>query len=105
MGRKAGGKNFGNFSEEEKLPIEVPETEKKALSDIFTCINKDFITLRDLQESSGLSYDTCAKIIRQIKAVSDLFGISGCIHRTDYFMYISRQYVVRSMATQTLQGG
>lgn len=105
MGRKAGGKNFGNFSEEEKLPVEVPEMEKKALSDIFTCINKDFITVKDLQESSGLSYDTCAKIIRQIKAVSDLFSISGCVHRTDYFMYISRQYVVQSMVTQTLQGG
>lgn len=105
MGRKVGGKNFGNIQEEEKLPIEVPETEKKALSDIFTCINKDFITLRDLQESSGLSYETCAKIIRQIKAISDLFGISGCVHRTDYFMYISRQYVVQSAALQTLQGG
>ena len=88
MGRKAGGKNFANFKREPNQAIEISEISQMALKDIFTCINKDFIAIQDFQEYSRLSYETCARIIRQIKAVSDTFGISGCVHRTDYFMYI-----------------
>ncbi len=94
MGRKAGGKNFENLVEEEKEPIKIPEAEKQELSKIFTCIPKDFISVRDLQEQSGLSYDKCSKMVREIKAVSDVFGITGVVHRTDYFMYLSFRYSV-----------
>lgn len=92
MGRKAGGKNFGNIIDEPAKVVEVTEFEKSALMKIFTCIQKDFITIHDLVESSGLSYDTCAKIMREIKTISDTFQISGCVHRTDYFMYLSRRF-------------
>lgn len=94
MGRKAGGKNYGNMNTEVQQPIVIPEEEKNALPDIFTCFTKDFITVSDLVESSGLSYDTCSKIIREIKGISDVFGISGCVHRTDYFMYLSFRFAV-----------
>ncbi len=94
MGRKKGGKNFGNFIEEEKNQIEILGTEKETLPEIFTCIDKDFISVQDLIQTSGLSYDTCARIIREIKSVSDVFKIAGCVHRTDYFLYLSRQFKV-----------
>lgn len=92
MGRKAGGKNFGNFTEEPEKEIEVTGAEESALTQIFTCINKDFISVQDLINSSGLSYDTCARIIREVKSISDTFRISGCIHRTDYFLYLARNF-------------
>lgn len=92
MGRKAGGKNFGHLSEEARQPIAIPEAEKEQLPNIFTNFKKDFISVTDLMEDSGLSYDTCAKIIREIKEVSDVFGVSGYVHRTDYFMYLSFRY-------------
>lgn len=100
MGRKAGGKNFGNFIEastattvEQEISAGIvnPE-EKKTLSEIFTCIHKDFISIKDFMEFSGLSYTACAEIIREIKAVSDTFKISGYIHRTDYYAYLSRKF-------------
>lgn len=92
MGRKAGGRNFGNFTEEPQETIAITETERRELPDIFTSISKDFISIQDLIETSGLSYDTCARIIREIKSVSDVFRIAGCVHRTDYFMYLSRRF-------------
>lgn len=100
MGRKAGGKNFGNFTEastattvEQEISAGLvnPE-EKKVLAEIFTCIHKDFISIKDFMADSGLGYDTCAKIIREIKAISDIFRISGCVHRTDYYAYLSRKF-------------
>lgn len=92
MGRKAGGRNFGNFTEEPQETIAITETERRELPDIFTSIPKDFISIQDLIETSGLSYDTCARIIREIKSVSDVFRIAGCVHRADYFMYLSRRF-------------
>jgi hypothetical protein len=101
MGRKAGGKNFGNFTSEEATTkkekvkrnyIEVSKYEKEAITTIFTGIKKDFIGVQDLIDASGLSYDTCVRLIREIKAVSDVFGISGYIHRTDYFIYLTRKF-------------
>lgn len=92
MGRKAGGKNFGKFTEYEVKQIEISEEERKKLPEVFTCINKDFIGIQDLIDSSSLSYDTCAKIIREIKSVSDVFGISGFVHRTDYFLFFSKKF-------------
>lgn len=100
MGRKAGGKNFGNFDTEPKMTAtekaiatgEISAEDKARLPEIFTCIKKDFICIEDLMTDSGLGYDTCAKIIREIKAVSDTFRISGCVHRTDYYAYLSRKF-------------
>lgn len=97
MGRKAGGKNFGNFTEAPQTSIEVTEVEQNALPNIFTSIKKDFISIQDIMETSGLSYDTCSKIIREIKSVSDVFKIAGCVHRTDYFMFISRRFTANAV--------
>ena len=93
MGRKPGGKNFGNFTEAPvaAVAVKVTEMERHDLPNIFTSITKDFISVRDLMDSSGLSYDTCTKIIREIKAISDVFGIVGFVHRTDYYLYLSRR--------------
>lgn len=91
MGRKSGGKNLGNFTEEKSV-IQMTALESESLPEIFTCIEKDFISISDLMKDSGLSYDACAKIIREIKAVSDIFHISGYVHRTDYFVYLSRRF-------------
>jgi hypothetical protein len=108
MGRKAGGKNFGNFQADvdEVKPVLVTEEDKNRLPDIFTSIDKDFITVKDLQDTSGLSYDTCCKIVRQIKSVSDIFHIAGCVHRTDYYLYLSfRMEILKSqpLAAQQTQ--
>ena len=93
MGRKAGGKNGSNLVVEEKTQTLITVDERNVLPDIFTSIKKDFISIADIVNASGLSYDTCAKIVREIKAVSDIFHISGYVHRTDYFVYLSRQFV------------
>lgn len=99
-GRKAGGRNFNNVAAadnrfEQFIPqneadktAEVQEEHETILPEIFTTMNKDFISINDLMEASGLSYNTCSKIVRQIKAISDTFQISGTIHRTDYYAYI-----------------
>ncbi len=92
MGRKAGGKNYGNIAEEAAHGVELPQTERDKLPIIFTKIDKDFISISDLMDVSGLSYDSCSRIMRQIKAVSDIFGISGHVHRTDYYVYVARQF-------------
>lgn len=92
MSRKAESKN--NSADAVRPSIDIPEAEKNALPEIFTCFTKDFISVNDLKESSGLSYDTCSKIIREIKCVSDVFGISGYVHRTDYFMYLSFRFSI-----------
>lgn len=95
MGRKAGGKNFENFNKgkkEKKQPIGILEPDKEMLLKNFTHFDKDFISIQDFMMDSGLSYEVCARIIREIKSISDVFGISGCIHRTDYGAYISFRF-------------
>ena len=95
MGRKPGGKNFANMNlekEKKKQPIEITETDKEKISEIFTHFDKDFITVQDFMADSKLSYQMCTRIIREIKGVSDVFGISGCIHRTDYYTYLSFRF-------------
>lgn len=94
MGRKAGGKNGVNSVVNENEPTLITVDERNSLPDIFTSINKDFICIKDLEAASGLSYDVCAKIVREIKAVSDIFHISGYVHRTDYFVYLSRRFAL-----------
>ncbi len=97
MGRKAGGKNFGNFTEVQ-TSIEITEAEREQLPKIFTSFDKDFISVQDLMDTSGLSYNTCTKIIREIRSVSDVFGIAGCVHRTDYYLYLSRRFKAKAEA-------
>ncbi len=99
MGRKAGGKNFGNFTEE-ITSIEITGSEREQLPKVFTSFDKDFISVQDLMNTSGLSYDTCAKIIREIKSISDIFHIAGYVHRTDYFMYLSSRFNVAQGGNQ-----
>lgn len=98
MGRRTGSKNAGNFqtNADDVKPIAISEEDKNYLPDVFTSIGKDFITVDTLQEASGLSYDTCCRIIREIKSVSDIFHISGCVHRTDYFLYLSRRLEIQN---------
>lgn len=95
MGRKAGGKNFGNMTVETVAQIQATKDERAALPQIFTCIQKDFISIQDMMDFSGLSYETCSKIIREIKAVSDTFHIAGCIHRADYYMFLSKRWKIQ----------
>lgn len=95
MGRPKGSKNHARL-EEEPAPVQVTEDEKGSLAEIFTSIEKDIISIEDFQKSSGLSYQVCAKLVREIKAVSDILKISGFVHRTDYFIYLSRKFSVKS---------
>lgn len=94
-GRKAGGSNFKPLAEQAvqeptflKADPSEPQTNDTILPEIFTTINKDFIRIDDLMAASGLAYDTCSRIIREIKAISDTFQIAGTVHRADYYAYI-----------------
>ena len=98
MGRKAGGKTGANLIEEEQ-PTLITVDERNSLPDIFTSIAKDFISIKDIESASGLSYQQCAKIVREIKAVSDIFHITGYVHRTDYFVYLSRKFAIQNSAS------
>ena len=95
MGRPKGSKN-GVRSKEGVAPVRVTEDEKNRLAEIFTSIGKDIISIDDFQQSSGLSYQVCAKLVREIKGVSDILNISGCVHRADYYIYLSRKFTVIS---------
>lgn len=97
MGRKAGSKNGSNLVIEEE-PTLITVDERNSLPDIFTSIEKDLISINDFMTAFGLSYNACAKIVREIKSVSDVFHIAGCVHRTDYFLYLSRQFATQSEA-------
>lgn len=95
MGRPKGSKN-GVRTKEEPAPVCVTEDEKNRLAEIFTSIEKDIISIDDFQKSSGLSYQVCAKLVREIKGVSDILNITGYVHRTDYYIYLSRKFSVKS---------
>lgn len=101
MGRPKGSKNYARISEK-PAPIKITEDEQRSLSDIFTSIGKDLISIDDFQQSSGLSYQVCAKLVREIKSVSDILNISGYVHRADYFIYLSRKF---SVAKSNAGGG
>lgn len=55
-----------------------------------TTINKEFISVKDIQELSGLSYDTSVRIVAQVKECSDTCGVRGVITRADWIFYLSR---------------
>ena len=92
MARPKGSKNVGTPQKEAPQLTFVTGEEKDKLSEVFTCIQKDFIGVQDLMDTSGLSYNLCAKLIREIKAVSDICRIQGYVHRADYYLYLSRRF-------------
>ncbi len=54
-------------------------------------MTKEVYSVKDVQELlGGVSYNFACKKIREIKSVSDCFGIRGHIHRSDWEAYISR---------------
>lgn len=53
-------------------------------------MDKELIRIADMQAALGVPYDTAAKIIRSIKAHSDLLGISGAVCHQDYVNFMSR---------------
>lgn len=95
MGRKAGGRNGANLGATEYKPIVITSDEFNAIKGNMTTINKDMISIKDFEVSLGLSYDLCAKIVREIKAVSDTFHISGKVHRVDYLVYLTRKFAIQ----------
>lgn len=92
MSKPKGSKNYANLIGETTL--NACSDIQFNLKDVFTTINKDMISVQDFMSNTGLSYDTCLKLVRQIKAISDLCGISGYVHRMDYYMYLSSRLVV-----------
>lgn len=49
--------------------------------------SKEYLTIKDLQQLLGLSYQIAAKLMRQIKFKFDRLGIQGKLHTEDYFEY------------------
>jgi hypothetical protein len=49
--------------------------------------SKDVLTIADLQELLGLTYQASAKLIREIKFKFDRLGVQGKLHVEDYFDY------------------
>ena len=49
--------------------------------------SKDYITIADLQELLGLTYQAAAKLIREIKFKFDRLGVQGKIHTEDYMEF------------------
>lgn len=60
--------------------------------------SKDYLTIKDLQQLLGLTYQVAARIMRQIKFKFDRLGIQGKLHTEDYFEYYNitdRQRYIR----------
>ena len=53
-------------------------------------MDKELIRIADMQAALDVPYDTAAKIIRTIKAYSDLLGISGAVCHQDYVNFMCR---------------
>ena len=53
-------------------------------------LEKEVYSVEDLMQMTGLTKDTCYKIIRQVRHFRDSLGISGHIHRKDWEYYINR---------------
>lgn len=49
--------------------------------------SKDYLTIQDLQQLLGLTYQVAARVMRQIKFKFDRLGIQGKLHTEDYFEY------------------
>ena len=49
--------------------------------------SKDYLTIKDLQQLLGLTYQVAARKMREIKFKFDRLGIQGKLHTEDYFEY------------------
>lgn len=49
--------------------------------------SKDYLTIKDLQQLLGLTYQVAARVMREIKFKFDRLGIQGKLHTEDYFEY------------------
>jgi hypothetical protein len=52
-------------------------------------LSKDALSIKDLERLLGLTYQSSAKLIRQIKFKFDRLKIEGHIHTEDYFEYFN----------------
>ena len=64
---------------------------------------KDYITIADMQELLGLSYNDAAKLIREIKRKHDRLHIQGKIHIQDYIDYYGLDAVRYQHVAQPLK--
>ena len=103
-GRPKGSRNHGRVIEEKEPVVTCVELGEGTLAKVFTCSNKDFIGVKDLEELSGLSYATCTELIRRIKKFSDIFGVSGYIHRTDYYAFLKHFFVKDDEGEEEFRG-
>ena len=49
--------------------------------------SKEYLSIEDIQELLGMSYDDAARTIRNIKRRTDRLGIRGKLHVQDYLDY------------------
>ena len=49
--------------------------------------SKEYLSIEDVQEFLGMSYDDAARTIRNIKRRTDRLGIRGKLHVQDYLDY------------------
>lgn len=65
---------------------------------------KDYLTIADIQELLGLSYQDAAKTIRNIKRRTDRLKLRGKIHIQDYLDYfdLSVDRYVRPLDSENL---
>ena len=65
---------------------------------------KDYLTIADIQELLGLSYQDAAKTIRNIKRRTDRLKLRGKIHIQDYLDYfdLSVDRYVRPLYSENL---
>lgn len=54
-------------------------------------MEKELIRIEDLMAAMEISYDAAARIMRSIKAHSDLLGISGKVCHQDYVNFMNRE--------------
>lgn len=52
-------------------------------------LSKDALSINDIEKLLGLSYQSSAKLIRQIKLKHDRLKIEGHIHTEDYFEFFN----------------
>lgn len=50
--------------------------------------SKEYLSIEDIQELLGMSYDDAARTIRNIKRRTDRLGIRGKLHVQDYLWAI-----------------
>lgn len=67
-------------------------------------LSKDYLTIIDIQELLGLTYQDAAKTIRNIKRKVDRLGIRGKIHVQDYLDYfnLSADRYVKPLGSEKL---